>query len=454
MMRRALKVLVVAVALFVPATAQALNVRPIAELAGLEVWLSEEHSLPMIAVTISLPAGSAYDPEGKEGLAAMASALLDEGAGDLDTNAYKEALEARAIRLSASTDRDYAIVSLTTLSENAAEAFRLLALALQHPRFDPAPLNLVRSQIIAAIQQDEEDPGTVADNAWYAAYFLGTPMPIRRAARPRGLARVTHDDIRAFAASHWVRGGAKIAVAGDITEAQLRAFLQTVFGPLPAAAPPPVPEPARVGAPGVRVIAADVPQPAAVFGVAGPLRADPDFIPTFVANYIFGGGGFSSRLMNEVREKRGLTYGIDTGIDDNIVAAVIVGSVASDKSKITTALEVTQSEMAQFARDGATAAELADAKTYLTGSFPLGFDSNVKISGLLAAFQRAGSAGGLCGQAQRADPGGDAGRREPRGAALFRSGADDSDCRGFPRAGGSARGAGAARAAPLNATPS
>jgi len=390
MMRRALKVFVIAVALSIPAAAQALNVHPVAAPAGLEVWLSEEHSLPMIAVTISLPAGSAYDPEGKEGLAAMATALLDEGAGDLDTNAFKEALEARAIRLSASTDRDYTIISLTTLSENATEAFRLLALALQHPRFDPAPVNLVRAQILAAIQQDDESPGAVAEKAWYAAYFNGHPYAHPTRGTPEGLVRVTRDDVRAFAAAHWVRGGAKIAVAGDITEAQLRAFLQTVFGPLPATEPPPLPKPARVGAPGVRVLAADIPQPAAVFGVAGPMRADPDFIPSYVANYIFGGGGFSSRLMNEVREKRGLTYGIDTGIDDNRVASVVVGSVASDKSKILTALDVTKGEMARFARQGATATELADAKTYLTGSFPLGFDSNVKIADVLAAFQRAG----------------------------------------------------------------
>lgn len=372
------------------ATVTSINVRQVQGPEGVEVWFSEEHSLPMIAISISLPAGSAYDPKGKEGLAAMTTALLDEGGGNLSANEFKEALEAKAIRLSATIDRDYAIVSLITLSENSAEAFRLLRLALLEPRFDPDPLHIARSQLTAAIVQEDEDPGTVASRAWFRAYFGSHPyaMPVR--GTQATLAKLTRADIRAFAGTHWVRGGAKVAVSGDITEAQLREFLDAVLGPLPAAAPPPVAEPAQVGAPGTRVVEADVPQPAAVFGVPGPRRSDPDFIPTYVANYIFGGGGFSSRLMNEVREKRGLTYGIDSDLTDFRAAAVVAGSVASDKARILTALDVTRTEMARFARDGATEAELADAKTYLTGSFPLNFDSNVKIAGTLGNFQRAG----------------------------------------------------------------
>jgi zinc protease len=207
---------------------------------------------------------------------------------------------------------------------------------------------------------------------------------------PATLTKLTREDVRAFATAHWVLGGAKVAVSGDITEAQLRAYLAALLGPLPAAGPPDVAVPARVGKPGTRIINANLPQPAAVFGVPGPRRADPDFIPTYVANYIFGGGGFSSRLMNEVREKRGLTYGIDSGLTDYRAAAMVAGSVASDKARILTAVDVTRSEMERFARDGATEAELKDAKTYLTGSFPLSFDSNVKIVSVLGGFQRGG----------------------------------------------------------------
>jgi zinc protease len=377
-------------ALFAAPAAYAVDVRAVPGPQGVEVWLAEEHSLPLIAVSISLPAGSAYDPKGKEGLAAMTAALLDEGGGALSANQFKEALEARAIRLSVSVDRDYVVISLTTLSENASEAFRLLTLAMQQPRFDPDPFAIARSQVIAAIRQEDEDPGAVASRAWFRAYFGSHPyaMPVR-GTEPT-LNKITRDEIREFAKAHWVRGGSKVAVAGDIGEAQLRTFLDALLGPLPAAAPPPVAAPSQVGTPGTKVIDASVPQPAAVFGVPAPRRADRDFIPAYVANYIFGGGGFTSRLMTEVREKRGLTYGIDSGITDYRAASILGGSVASDKARILTALEVTKAEMARFARDGATAAELADAKTYLTGSFPLSFDSNVKIAGVLGSFQRAG----------------------------------------------------------------
>ena len=157
--------------------------------------------------------------------------------------------------------------------------------------------------------------------------------------------------------------------------------------------------------PATNTIPRNEPAPVAMFGFAGPMRLDADFIPTFVANYILGGGGFSSRLMDEVRDKRGLTYGISTYLADYKSAALIVGSVQSEKAKILTALDVTKSELARFANDGATAKELADAKTYLTGSYPLGLDSNAKIARTLNAYQRQGLDPRLCREAQRADPG-------------------------------------------------
>jgi zinc protease len=358
--------------------------------AGTVLWHSEEHTLPMIAVSISLQGGSAYDPAGKEGLASLTASLLDEGAGDLDADAFKEALEARAIRLGFAAGSDYLIVSLTTLSENAGEAFRLLALALQRPRFEADAIERMRAQMIAGLKQDEEDPGTIAAKAFAEAYYGSHPYG--RRATEASLNAITVDDIRAFAASHLVRSGAKIAAAGDITEARLTAYLEQALGPLPAGNVAPVPRFTGTGAPGLKTIPLDIPQPAVIFGVPGPMRLDPDFIPTYVANYIFGGGGFSSRLMDEVRDKRGLTYGIGTGVTASRGAGTIYGSVQSEKAKVLTAIDVTKAEMMRFARDGATEMELSDAKTYLTGSFPLALDSNSKIAGALNGFQRDGLA--------------------------------------------------------------
>ena len=374
----------------VPATANAITVRAVQGPSGVETWLSEEHSIPIIAVNIAFPAGAAYDPSDKPGLATLVSSLLDEGAGDLPSEAFKQALEARAIRIGASADKDYITVSMTTLKENADEAFRLLGLVLSRPRFDQEAVERMRVAILAGLKQEDENPSTVASKSWFATYFGTHPYAHPDSGTPSGVQAVTVNDIKAFAADHFVRDRVKVAVAGDINDAELRRYLQQLFTSMPTKSVAPVARAAEAGKPATSIIPRNEPAPVAVFGFAGPMRLDPDFIPTFVANYILGGGGFSSRLMDEIRDKRGLTYGISTYLADYKSAALILGSVQSEKTKITTALDVTKSELARFAREGATAKELADAKTYLTGSYPLGLDSNAKIARTLNAYQRQG----------------------------------------------------------------
>jgi len=384
------RALIIVALLALIAPAQAMTVKTVPSPSGMDVWLSEEHSLPMVSISVALPAGSAYDPPGKEGLSAITSSLLDEGAGDLDAIAFRRALENHAIRFGVSNDRDYIVVQVQTLTANMNEAFRLLGLALAHPRFDAEAVERMRFAILAGLKEDEEDPSTVAGKAWFQAYFMGHPYAHDDDGTQAGIQAVTISDIKSFAASHLVRGRAKVAVAGDITPDALAKHIADVFGALSPNAPQATSKPTHAGAPGMKVIAMDVPQPSAVFGFPGPKRDEPDFFATYVANYIFGGGGFSSRLMNEVRDKRGLTYGISTSLADYRAAAIVVGTVASDKTTITSALDVTKQEMAKFARSGATEEELADAKTYIVGSFPLNFDSNAKIASTLNGFQRAG----------------------------------------------------------------
>ncbi len=378
------------VPLLISAPAAAVTVKAVAGPTGVESWLAEEHALPMIAIEISFPAGSAYDPSGKQGLASMAASLLDEGAGDLRADAFKEALEARAIKLSARADRDYLVVTVATLSANADEAMRLIALALAHPRFDPAAVERVRAALVANLKQQEQNPGRSAVKAWFAAFFGAQAYAHPPDGTASGLAAISPADLQEFAASHVVRGSIKLAVAGDIGEAQLKRYLQQLFLPLAARTVAAPPRASGVASPGTQIIPRNEAAPVAVFGMVGPARSDPDFIPATVANEILGGGTFSARLMDEVRDKRGLTYGIETHLEDFRSSAVIIGEVQSDKAKIATALDVTRSEMARFAHDGASAKELKDAKTYLTGSFPLTLDSNAKIARTLGQYQRSG----------------------------------------------------------------
>jgi zinc protease len=372
------------------APANAATVRTVAGPTGVEAWLAEEHALPMIAVEISLPAGSAYDPAGKQGLANMTASLLDEGAGDMRADAFKEALEARAIKLSARADRDYLIVTVSTLTANADEAMRLTAVALAHPRFDTAAIERVRAALVANLKQDDQNPARTAVRAWYGAFFGAQPYGHPPQGTASGLVAITPADLQDFVANHFVRGGIKLAVAGDINEAEVKRYLQELFLPLPARTVAAPARPAETGRPGTQIIQRNEAAPVAVFGMVGPMRSDPDYIPAYVANQILGGGTFSARLMDEVRDRRGLTYGIGTHLDDYRSAAIIMGEVQSDKTKILTALDVTRSEMARFAREGATQKELTDAKTFITGSFPLTLDSNAKIARTLNQYQRSG----------------------------------------------------------------
>jgi zinc protease len=344
----------------------------------------------MVAMVAAFPAGSVYDPKGKDGLASFAASLMDEGAGKLDSKAFQAALADKAIQLSVQADRDWTVVSLITLTANAKVAFKLLSTALAHPRFDGEAIARVRAQMLQNLQQEGEDPSQIAARDFHQVFFGPHPYAHDTDGDGPGLTSINRNDLVNFAASHWVRNGAKIAVAGDLNTATLTALIKSTFGPLRATAVPPPPNPTRLGAPGLHEFKMDVPQPNAVFALPGLLRSNPDYLPVYVANYILGGGGFSSRLTNEVREKRGLTYDISTDVPALRKAGLIEGTVATRADAMNQTLAAVRDTMTKFSAEGPTQQELDDAKTYLTGSYPLSFSSNAGIAGQLSAFQRAG----------------------------------------------------------------
>ncbi|HET7334767.1 MAG TPA: pitrilysin family protein [Rhizomicrobium sp.] len=375
---------------FAPSLAQAADVKVLDIGKGQQVWFSEDHTLPMIAITASIPAGSAYDPAGKEGLATFAAALLDEGAGKMDAHAFQTAMSDHAIRLSASPDHDSLVISMVTLSENANEAFRLLGLALSKPRFDESAINRVRQQILASLKQSASEPNSVAGRAFTRLFFRNHPYGHSVSGNLDSVVTINRADLRAFAKTHWVKAGLQVAISGDVDAATAKKLLREAFGKLPNTKPPSIADMKNPGAPGIHRVALPVPQSTIIFGLPGIKHSDPDFLISYVANNILGGGGFSSRLMNEVREKRGLTYGISTGVVPYAHGGVIIGQVATKNASVRETIKVVRETMKKFAEDGPTAKELADAKTYLTGSFPLAFDSNTGITAQLNTFQRGG----------------------------------------------------------------
>jgi zinc protease len=373
-----------------PVSASAFGAKQIKIAKGEDIWFAEDHTLPMVAMVAAFPAGSAYDPKGKNGLAEFAGSLLDEGAGKLNSKAFHDALADKAIQLSVDTDRDWTVVTLISLTANAKDAFKLLGAAIAHPRFDADAIARVRAQLLQNLRQQDEDPSQVASRDFHQVFFGPHPYGHPPEGDGPGLTAISRSDLQSFAAGHWVRGGLKVAVAGDIDTATLTALVKSTFGPLSGATPPALQKPTRLGAPGLHVFAMPVPQPNAVFALPGLLRSDPDYLPAYVANYILGGGGFSSRLTNEVREKRGLTYDVSTDVPALRKAGIIEGAVATRADAMNQTLAAVRDTMAKFAAEGPTAQELADAKTYLTGSYPLAFSSNAGIAGQLNSFQRAG----------------------------------------------------------------
>lgn len=355
---------------------------------GIEAWLVEDHSIPVIALEAGFKGGSSVDPQALPGLANMTAALLDEGAGDMDSLAFRQQLENLAIGLSFSASQDAFTASLRTIAEHRDTAFDMLRLALTEPRFDNEPVSRVRSQIQTNLAMDLQRPNTVAGRRWAELMFGDHPYGSPTRGTPESVAAITVEDMRGYVTDRLGRDRLKIGVAGAITPEELGPLLDSTLGGLPATSTAPdVADVTPRAAGTVVVVKKDVPQSVAIFGHVGIDRHDDDFYPAFVVNHVLGGGGFTARLMDEVREKRGLAYGVSSGLSPREHADVIVGSVGTANERLRESLNIIRAEWRRMAENGPTAEELADAKTYLTGAWPLRFTSTASVAGILASMQ-------------------------------------------------------------------
>jgi zinc protease len=388
--RRLHAIVILALALFaVIAPAQAIAIKEVKTPSGIVAWLVEDHTNPLIAMRFSFHGGSANDPPGKEGTANFLTGMLDEGAGDLDSTAFQAKREELAMKMSFDAESDYFDGSFQTLSERREPSFALLKLALTSPRFDPLALERVRSQFLVGAAENAEDPERIASRAWMVAALGSHPYARDGDGTVETIKAITAGDLRDLQKSLFTRKNMKVAVVGDIDEKTLMRLLDETFGALPDTDPPAWPPMAKIAAkPSTAIIDRDIPQSIITFGHEGILRDDPAFIPAYVASFILGGGGFGSRLTDEIRERRGLTYGVSIGLYPLERAGLVVGSLSTRNEKAGEALQLVKEVMKKFADEGPTAAELADAKTYLTGSYALRFDSNTKLAGQLLGIQQ------------------------------------------------------------------
>ncbi|MGE3872723.1 MAG: M16 family metallopeptidase [Parvibaculaceae bacterium] len=388
---RPLRPLLAAFVLLVVAVlpAGAIAIKEVKSKAGITAWLVEDHTNPLIAMQFSFAGGATNDPKDKEGTANFITAMMDEGAGDLDSAAFQAKRDDLNMKMSFDANFDHFEGSFQTLTDKRDDSFALLKLALAKPRFDKEPLERVRNQLLVGARENEEDPDKISSRAWMVKAFGGHPYARESDGTVKSLATITSDDLHALHKQLFTRKGLKVAVVGDIDEATLARLLDETFGDLPDTDPPPAAPMAHVPVkPETAIIARDIPQSIITFGHDGMLRSDPDFIPAYVASFVLGGGGFGSRLTEEVREKRGLTYGVSIGLYPFDRAGLVYGQLGTRNDKAGEALDVVRETMTKFAAEGPTPAELAETKTYLTGSYALRFDSNAKIANQLLAIQQ------------------------------------------------------------------
>lgn len=389
MMMRWIAAFVLVVGASLPARA-AVDIQEVTSPGGITAWLVEDHSIPFTALELRFKGGTSLDAPDRRGAVNLMTALLEEGAGDLDAQGFLKARQDLAARFSFNSGMDSVSVSARFLTESREQSLELLRKALVAPRFDPQALERVRGQVLSTIASDEKDPRAIANRTFDRLAFGDHPYGHAPDGTRESVTALTRDDILAAHAATIARDRLYVGVVGDITAEALGPLLDRLLGDLPAEGAPMPDDVAVQLAGGTTVVPFETPQSVAVFGHAGMDETDPDFFAAHIMNQILGGGGFQSRLMTELREKRGLTYGVYSFLAPMEHAALVMGQVASANESIAEAVQLVREQWADVAENGVSADELEAAKKYITGAYPLRFDGNGAIARILAGMQFTG----------------------------------------------------------------
>jgi zinc protease len=367
----------------------AVNVDVVTSPRGLKFWLVPSYAVPLVSLEFAIRGGAAQDPAKKAGLGALMAGLLDEGAADLDSQAFHRALDEKAVEMSFHCDRDHWSGRMRTLVKNLDRAAELLRLAVNAPRFDEEPFERVREHMNARLRHDANDPATVANRNWKAKSFPDHPYGQPADGTLETLARIDRDDLVKAAKRGIARDELMIAVVGAIDEAGAGALIDQAFADLPAKGDlKPVAEAAFAGLGVIDRIDLDVPQSTIRFGRPALKRDDPDFIASIVAAHVLGGSGsMTSRLFREVREKRGLAYTVFGTFYSLEHGAYFYGGTTTKNERARESFDVASAEIRDVALNGLNEEELEKGKTYLIGSYPLRFDTSAKIASQLIHIQ-------------------------------------------------------------------
>lgn len=367
----------------------AVDVIEVTSPGGLSAWLVQDTSIPVTAIEfIFKGAGAVHDPAGKEGVANLTAATMDEGAGAYDSQAFRRALADRSISLSFRAGRDNFSGSLYVLNRYRSDGVELLSLALNEPRFEEDAVNRIRDRIAIGLRQAEVDPDRLAGHGLFSAVFEGHPYARKVRGTETSLPLITREEMNAFRLSALTRDRLHIGVTGDISPEELGPLLDQIFGDLPfSGAEKPLPDFSGSIPAGTAVIDVDVPQSSVRFAQKGLSIDDPRYYAGMVLNHVLGGGSFGSLLTEEVRVKRGLAYSVYSFMNAMEAASLIQGGAATQNARVAETVDLIRQVFRDVRDNGLSPQQVADAKTYITGAYPLRFTNTSSIAGQLAAMR-------------------------------------------------------------------
>ena len=346
---------------------------------GTRVYFSAAPALPMLDVQIDFAAGSMFDPADKAGLAALTRGILDLGAGERDETAIAEQLADIGARLGGGADTDRASISLRTLTaaDKLPAALAVLTDVLRQPHFDAAILEREKARTIASLKDAMTRPDSIAGKAFWEALY--PDHPYGRQATPESIASLSRDNLVEFHQRLYTAGNASIAMVGQLTRSEAEAIAEQLSHALPAGTPPALPVPPSAARGRTVALAHPASQAHIYLGLPAIERGHPDFFPLLVGNYTLGGGGFVSRLVQEVRDKRGFAYSVYSYFAPMRHAGPFQIGLQTQRKQARESIKVVRQVVGDFVAKGPTEEELAAAKANLSGSFPLRLDSNGKL---------------------------------------------------------------------------
>ena len=370
------------------AQAHAIEIKEVTSEKGIKALLVEDYTLPIIAISISFEGGSTQDPEGKEGTLRLMTALMDEGAGELDSVAYQAKAEELGLEFGFRASNDRFSGGGRLLRSERDEVFNLIKLAINEPRFDEDAIERMRDAIRSSIISSQKNPSSVRSKALREAIFGSHPYSRGSSGNEQSIDAITRDDIIAMNKKILSRGTLTVGVVGAISEAELKAALDDIFGELPEEAM--IGEIAEVAPKLGEDISIVMPVPNATISIVYPAikRDNPDFFAAHLMNHILGGGTFSSRLYTEVREKRGLAYSVSSGIATQDKTAYFAAGTSTRAENREETIDIIKKEIERIKTEGVTAEELEKAKRYVAGSYAISnLDTSSKIANVLVALQ-------------------------------------------------------------------